>query len=176
MATKLKTIDIKGKKYVTVNERLKYFREEYPSYGLLSEVVSMDSDAVCIKATIYDENGKPIATGLASEERGSSNINKTSYVENCETSAWGRCLANFGIGIDENVASADELANALDRQEALREKVDRDNIGALKMKCDEKGVGVDMVLARYDLDDVAELTKGQWEGAMKSLDKTAAKK
>ena len=173
---KLKTIDIKGKKYVTVNERLKYFRDKYPSYGLLSEVVGMDSDAVCIKATIYDENGKPIATGLASEERVSSNINKTSYVENCETSAWGRCLANFGIGIDENVASADELSNALERQEALREKIDKNKQAALQMLCDEKGVGLDMVLARYDLDDVKNMTMETWSAAMKALEKTAAKK
>ena len=176
MATKLKTIDIKGKKYVTVNERLKYFREAFPDHGLLSEVVSMDSDSVCIKATICDENGKPIATGHASEERVSSNINKTSYVENCETSAWGRCLANFGIGIDENVASADELSNALERQEALREKIDKNKQAALQMLCDEKGVGLDMVLARYDIEDVSNMTIETWAAAMKALEKTVAKK
>ena len=57
-----------------------------------------------------------IANGLAEENRGSSYINKTSYVENCETSAWGRALANFGIGLDTSVASAEEVQNAIANQ------------------------------------------------------------
>ena len=54
---------------------------------------------------------------MAEEEKGSTFINKTSYVENCETSAWGRALANFGIGLDTSVASADEVQNAIANQE-----------------------------------------------------------
>jgi hypothetical protein len=91
------------------------------------------------------------------------------------TSAWGRCLANFGIGIDENVASADELSNALERQEALREKIDKNKQAALQMLCDEKGVGLDMVLARYDIEEVANMTIETWAAAMKALEKTAPK-
>lgn len=173
---KLKTIDIRGKQYVTVNERLKHFRETYPNYALLSEVVHLDGDSVAVKATIYDENDRAIATGLASEERIASTINKTSYVENCETSAWGRCLANFGIGIDANVASADELANALDRQEALREKIDKNKQAALKMACEEKSVDISMVLSRYDVPSLADMTVETWAAAMKALEKTVAKK
>ena len=56
------------------------------------------------------------ASGHAEERRGSSFINKTSYVENCETSAWGRALGNFGIGLDTSVASYDEVANAIKNQ------------------------------------------------------------
>ena len=119
--TTLKTINIKGKEYVTVNERLKYFRESHPAYGLLSEIVNMSTDSITIKASIVDEEGRTIAIGHASEDKTASMINKTSYVENCETSAWGRCLACFGIGIDANVASADELNNALERQHVLQE-------------------------------------------------------
>ena len=172
---KLKTIDIKGKQYVTVNERLKFFREEYPAWSLLSEIVSMDDATVCIKATIFDENGRAVAVGHASEDRQASMINKTSYIENCETSAWGRALANFGIGIDANVASADELANALDRQEALRQKIDKIKIAALKQKCEDKDVGLDMVLDRYDLKSVEDMTVEQWNGAMSALEKTKKK-
>ena len=69
-----------------------------------------------IKAVITNEEGKVVATGLAEEVKGSSFINKTSYVENCETSAWGRALANFGIGLDTSVASADEVKNAIANQ------------------------------------------------------------
>lgn len=174
--TKLRTISIKGKDYVTVNERLKYFREEYPSWGLLSEVLHMDTETVTVKATIYDENGRPLASGLASEDKMSSMINKTSYVENCETSAWGRALANFGIGIDANVASADELNNALERQEALKAKIDKTKILSLKVEAERKGLSIDMILSRYDLKEAEDMTMEQWASAMRALEKTEAKR
>lgn len=113
----LKTVNIKGKPYVTVDERLIYFRDHYPNYSLVSEVIEKTEDSILIKAIILDEKNRIIATGLAEEEKGSNYINKTSYVENCETSAWGRALANFGIGIDAgSVASADEVINAISNQ------------------------------------------------------------
>ncbi len=173
---KLRTISIKGKEYVTVNERLKYFREKYPNYGLLSEIIHMDAYTVMVKATIYDDNGRPLASGLASEDKMSSIINETSYVENCDTSAWGRALANFGIGIDVNVASADELNNALERQEALKTKIDKTKISSLKIAAESKGLSVDMVLSRYDLKVVEDMTMEQWASAMRSLEKTEVKK
>jgi len=113
---KLKTVNIKGKEYVEVNERIKYFRKAYPKYSLTSEVIEKTSDSILIIASILNEEGRLIANGLAEENRGSSYINKTSYVENCETSAWGRALANFGIGLDTSVASAEEVTNAIENQ------------------------------------------------------------
>ena len=110
--TKLKTTNIQGKAYVEVNERLKYFRSQYPGYSLISEVVEATETTILIKATVFDDNQNDF-TGIAQEVKGSSFINKTSYVENCETSAWGRALGNFGIGIDEAVASYNEVANAI---------------------------------------------------------------
>ena len=113
----LKTTNIKGKEYVEVNERLKYFRSNYPNFSLISEVVEKTPSSILIKATIFNEEDRPVATGLAEEKEGSTYINKTSYVENCETSAWGRALGNFGIGIDSQVASYDEVANAILNQD-----------------------------------------------------------
>ena len=109
----MKTINIKGKEYIEVNERLKHFRANYKDHSLVSEVLDKTEDSILIKATILDKEGRAIATGLAEEEKGSTFINKTSYVENCETSAWGRALANFGIGLDTSIASADEVKNAI---------------------------------------------------------------
>jgi len=117
MTTKLKSIKIKGKEYVEVNERLKFFRAKYPNYSLVSEVIEKTESSILIMASVIDENDNVLATGLAEEEKGSTFINKTSYVENCETSAWGRALANFGIGLDTAVASADEVNNAITNQE-----------------------------------------------------------
>jgi len=113
---KLKTVNIKGKEYVEVNERLIYFRKTYPNYTLMTEVIEKTDKSILILATILNDEGRTLATGLAEEEKGSTFINKTSYVENCETSAWGRALANFGIGLDTSVASADEVNNAIANQ------------------------------------------------------------
>ncbi len=110
---KLKTVNIKGKDYVEVHERLKFFREVYPEYTLDTQTIEKTEDTVMFKAVILNEQGRIIASGHAEERRGSSFINKTSYVENCETSAWGRALGNFGIGLDTAVASADEVSNAI---------------------------------------------------------------
>tara|TARA_R110002110_G_scaffold69614_4_gene187522 strand:- start:1214 stop:1735 length:522 start_codon:yes stop_codon:yes gene_type:complete len=121
MATKLKTINIKGKQYVEVNERLKYFRENYPDYSLITEVLQCTEEHCVMKATILN-GGVEIANGHAHEIKSASFINKTSFVEVCETSAWGRALANFGIGIDASVSSAQEVATAIVNQSPTKQK------------------------------------------------------
>lgn len=112
----LKTIDIKGKPYVTVNERIKAFRSTYPLFSIITDVVSHETDSILFKASIIDDQGRVLANGHAQESKSGSFINKTSYVENCETSAIGRALGAFGIGVDSSFATADEIANALKNQ------------------------------------------------------------
>ena len=118
---KMKTVNIKGKEYIEVNERLKYFRENYKNWSLTSDLISLENGVCVIKATIKDENEVIKATGLAYEKENSTFINKTSYIENCETSAWGRALGNLGIGIDTSVASAEEVQNAINNQNTPKE-------------------------------------------------------
>jgi hypothetical protein len=127
---KFKTTNIRGKQYVEVNERIKFFRQEeqYKNWTLMSEFTALDAEQAVCKATIADENGRVIATGHAHEERGSSNINKTSYVENCETSAVGRALALLGIGIDTSIASANEVQDAIAKQDSTQEAAPVENI------------------------------------------------
>lgn len=126
---KFKTVDIKGKEYVEVNERVKYFVREYVGWSIETELLS-NVDEICVfKATIKDENGRVMATGHAYEKESSSFINKTSYIENCETSAVGRALGFLGIGIDTSIASSDEVANAVKNQPSSGgNKVDFDKI------------------------------------------------
>ena len=112
----MRTVNIKGKEYVEVNELLKEFRNNFKDYSLTTEIIELTPEYCVLKAVITDDKGVIRATGLAQETRESSYINKTSYVENCETSAWGRALGNFGIGIDSAICSADELIIALDAQ------------------------------------------------------------
>jgi len=127
---KLKTINIKGKEYVEVNERLKEFRNnpKYSGYALTSEIIEMLDGIVTIKAIIKDANGNIVASGFAQEKESSSFINKTSYVENCETSAWGRALGNLGIGIDTSVASYEEVQNAILNQEKKPSAIEDEEI------------------------------------------------
>mgnify|MGYP003108525895 CR=1 FL=1 len=115
-----KTTNIRGKKYVEVNERIKYLRQEptLKEYSILTEFTVLDSEMCVCKCTIATPQGKVVATGHAHEERASSNINKTSYVENCETSAVGRALAMLGIGIDTSIASANEVNEAIAKEQA----------------------------------------------------------
>ncbi len=132
---KFKTTNIRGKQYVEVNERIKFFRQEkkYELWGILTEFPLIDSEQCLCKCTITDAEGDVIAQGHAHEVRGSSNINKTSYVENCETSAVGRALAMLGIGIDTSIASANEVTEAIAKQQ---EMVDNPHVQKLAKKLD----------------------------------------
>lgn len=120
----LKGIDVKGKNYIEVNQRIKAFRMLYPEGTIETEILQHErveclgeeTNVVVMKATI--KNGDLIlGTGTAYEKENSTFINKTSYIENCETSAVGRALAMCGIGIDTSIASAEEVLNAINNQE-----------------------------------------------------------
>ena len=112
----MKTIDIKGKEYVMVNERILHFWNNYE--GSIETELLSNEDGICIfKATIYNQDHKILATGHAYEKEGSTFINKTSYIENCETSAVGRALGLLGIGIETSIASAEEVGNAVAQQD-----------------------------------------------------------
>jgi hypothetical protein len=109
------TMDVKGKPYALVNERIKAFRMLYPEGTILTEIVGINEGVCIMKATI--KNGDlTLGTGTAYEKENSTFINKTSYIENCETSAVGRALAMCGIGIDTSIASAEEVQNAINNQ------------------------------------------------------------
>ncbi|MBT6994520.1 MAG: hypothetical protein HN952_06145 [Candidatus Cloacimonetes bacterium] len=111
----MKTINIKGKEYVEVHTRISEFRKLHEKGSIITEMVSNEGGVCVFKASVMIE-GVLRATGFAYEKEGSSFINKTSFIENCETSAIGRALGCFGIGIDTSVASFDEVANAISQQ------------------------------------------------------------
>lgn len=113
----IKTTDIKGKDYAEVNQRIKAFRMVHPNGTISTNIESLENGTVLMKATIYDDEGRIVGTGYAQEKENSTFINKTSYIENCETSAVGRALGMCGFGIDVSVASAEEVKNAIANQE-----------------------------------------------------------
>lgn len=109
-------VDIKGKEYATVNQRVKAFRMVYPTGSIETEIVSLAEGVIVVKAVVKDGEGKALATGHAREKESSSYINKTSFVENGETSAIGRALGFCGFGIDTSIASYEEVGNAMVNQ------------------------------------------------------------
>lgn len=112
----LETVPVKGKDYVQVNERVKAFRSVCPNGVIETEMVYYEGGRVMFKATVKDQDDRILATGYAEEKEGSTMINKTSFIENCETSAVGRALGFAGIGIDASMASAEEVATAIVNQ------------------------------------------------------------
>ena len=164
---KFKTTNIRGKQYVEVNERIKFFRQEeqYKHWSLITEFPVLDSEQCVCKASIADTEHRIIATGHAHEVQGSSNINKTSYVENCETSAIGRALAMLGIGIDTSIASANEVSYAIAKQEedsAPVENIMDKAVAYIKSQTDKKKA-FNSIMAKYESD----LTEKQIAGLKK---------
>lgn len=170
----LPTIKVKGKEYVMVKDRVSAFRREFPGWGIATYIEKcMDGECV-IRAEVMDEDGKVKATGYAHEKEGASDINKTSYVENCETSAIGRALACLGIGIDDSFGSADEVAAALTQQASPdrlpKEKVK--NLVSLVMK--KRGVdrwgAVDVIQSITGKENSADLTPEDFVKVVQEVD------
>lgn len=120
-------IDVKGKFYMEVNQRIKAFRMVYPMGFIRTCILSNTDGVVIMKAEcgyteiVGDELVTVVlGTGTAYEKENSTFINRTSYIENCETSACGRALGMAGFGIDVSVASAEEVQNAILNQERIK--------------------------------------------------------
>lgn len=125
VSDRINRVDIKGKAYAQVNDRVMAFREICPEGTIESEIVDLRDGVVVVRAIVRDADDRILATGLAYEREGSTYINKTSYIENCETSAVGRALGFLGIGADGSICSAEELVNAVVNQtpEEMGEKL-----------------------------------------------------
>lgn len=122
--SEIKMIDLKGKNYAMVPERVNAFRKIFPDGFIETEIVSHDGTTVLMKAKAgyYNVSGNQIilGTGYAQEVRGKGLVNGTSYIENCETSAVGRALGMIGLGINGGgICSAEELVNAITAQNQM---------------------------------------------------------
>ena len=115
-----------GKKYTEVFVRVEIFRKTFGTdLGIKTEIILNDGKFVIVKATIEDKDGHVVGSGLAEEVRGSSNVNKTSALENCETSAIGRALASLGLH-GGTYASLNEIDAVKRKETALQEKEQTD--------------------------------------------------
>lgn len=154
----IKTTDVKGKAYAEVNQRIKAFRMVYPIGTIDTEMISNENGVCIFKATVG--NGETIlGVGHAYEKENSTFINKTSYIENCETSAVGRALGMAGFGIDTSVASAEEVQNAIIQQDDDK-IIDKSKVDALNKSIENAGIKdevVELILSQYGYTSTAEI-------------------
>ena len=116
----MKTVNIKGKEYVPVSERIKYLAANFV-YSINTDYEFFPEQKMwVVKATLKIRKGEQVQvfTGLAQEVESANykDVNHTSALENAETSAIGRCIAFMGVGVDGGIASADEVSKAMARQ------------------------------------------------------------
>lgn len=123
-----KAIDIKGKKYVLVSDRVLYFNETHPNGSIITQRIMAEEPWVEIfKATITPDCSKPerYFTGYSQAKRWDWFINKTSALENAETSAIWRWLAMMWIGVIDSIASLDEINKAENTAKAQTKKAEK---------------------------------------------------
>ena len=112
-------LNIHNKKYSTVAMRMEIFRKHFGTKLCIDNAIEIDDGKrIVVRSVIKDTAGNVIASGHAEEFRGTTNINKTSALENAETSAAGRCLAMFGLHGNE-MASAFEVERAIDTKQDM---------------------------------------------------------
>ncbi len=117
-----------------------------------------------MKAYVYNEEGVLLATGYAQEKESSSYINKTSFVENAETSCVGRALGWVGIGVDGSMASAEELANAITNQKKIKEEEEKEQKEAAKAAYPPRDEMI-RVISEKNINDPDNITKIlKWAG------------
>ena len=161
------TTNIKGKEYAEVNQRIKAFRMVYPEGSIITELVELEN-GICTRRAIVKDGENTLGTGFAQEKESSSYINKTSYIENCETSAVGRALGMCGFGIDTSVCSAEELQNALNNQDKPN-KEDKPKVeyateeqrGKLIRYYANSRDKLDKVLKKYGVTNIVQLKKSE---------------
>ena len=179
--------------YAEVKERVKAFRKLFPEGFITTTVLELSDARVVMKAEAgyYDEQHHPItlATGTAFEVK-SGVVNTQSYVENCESSAVGRCLGMLGIGIDTAIASADEMQNrgavaeepaaegSVPPQEekkvvedAKQNVIDEAKVKVLTQALAKMEIPLDKVLRLYKVESLAVMKMYQWNHCMQNLEK-----
>lgn len=176
---RVKKIEVKGKNYACVAARVAAFRELCPNGAITTDILSLENGVVTMRTTVSDETGKVLATGMAQEKEESSYINKTSFIENCETSAVGRALGMLGIGSDEQMASAEETANAINnkntakpaertKEPSINDKITAPMVKTLRKMAGDHKMPEAVITERYRVKSIEDLTFANWRNWAKT--------
>lgn len=139
----LQTVEIDGGNYTLIAERIKHLANEF-DYSIETNAEFIEAlNAWKVKAvlTIKEDGKTNTYSGHASEVIGSSDINSTSALENAETSAVGRACAMAGIGVTENIASANEVEGAKEKLKDVKTSQRRQSAKSAEEKTLEKLTG-----------------------------------
>jgi hypothetical protein len=100
--------------YEPVADRISKFWKTFPEGRIITEIKLINETEVVVQASIYTdkEDARPASVDWAHETRGSTNINRASFLENCSTSAIGRGLATLGLSASKNRPSREEMIKA----------------------------------------------------------------
>lgn len=157
------------KDYVMVNDRVQGFRKLFPDGAIKTELITYVPDDYCVfKSEVYDSIGEILATGYAQETVSKNqNINRTSMLENCETSAVGRALGFVGIGSVDSIASADEMNKAINKGKELDSVIGESMAADLAHDLMAAGQSPDVVVKYNKVADLSQLTVEQYNNVVK---------
>lgn len=177
------------KRYTTVAQRNEVFREVFGLQGrILTQILEATDTVVTAEATIQfflAGEWMTVANGFAEERRNASTVNKTSALENAETSAVGRALANLGLHGGE-YASANEVENAIHQQQetksprpgetlrpvpAVAGRITEDQVLDLSLLIGEAGADLDKFLGHFGVEQLSHLPADQYARAVHLLEK-----
>lgn len=179
-------IEYDGKKYLKVSKRLEVIRRHLGfNLSIQTKIEHMSDAFVLVKAiiSIYKNNNWHIvATGYAEEKRNSSEINRTSAIENAETSAIGRSLACLGLLSDSEYASIDEIvftlnnkdsndkeSNNKDKKSSSNNKISNAQIDYINKLIKNTGTILKGFLDHYKITEIQEMNEVQLNDAIQKL-------
>ena len=161
-----KAIDIKGKKYVLVSDRVLYFNETYPNGSIVTQRIMTEETWIEIfKATVTPDCSHPerYFTGYSQARWWDGFINKTSALENAETSATWRALAMMWICVIDSIASLDEINKAENTAKTQKKSYVKEswfqaamnNLDFIKGCLDEDDF-INKIKNKYEMDELQE--------------------